>query len=309
MEILFNDEIYRLQRNGGISRMWREIIPLLEKEFAIVDTPPADVYISSYYSPPPNKNMIWIGVLYDWIHEIIWPESDVAAQIRYMAANADILVSISENTYRDTLEFAGRESFIIYPGINESMYPRPENEISEFKKQYSIDNYFILVGRRNHYKNVPMFYKAFDMWNNSEGYKILAVGGDYDGADSEFEEYHPDVWYNYDLTDDELAVAYSGAVALIYPSLFEGFGIPPIEAMACGCPVLVGDCMRDVCQNGAYYCNVTDPYSIVRSLDMISIPSTKGFKYEKAMNIARQYSWEKTVSNLSDVIRKAKRNA
>lgn len=63
------------------------------------------------------------------------------------------------------------------------------------------------------------------------------------------------------VTDDELSRLYARALFFVFPSLYEGFGIPPLEAMACGCPCLVSDgtSLPEVCGSAAFYCN---PYSV-----------------------------------------------
>ena len=104
------------------------------------------------------------------------------------------------------------------------------------------------------------------------------------------------------VSDDELVRLYNQAACFVFPSLYEGFGLPPLEAMACGCPVLVSDIPveREVCGDAAQYFNPLDPTNILHTItqylndaDVIKEKMRqKGFE-----NITR-FSWEKSAEIL-----------
>lgn len=115
----------------------------------------------------------------------------------------------------------------------------------------------------------------------------------------------PAVVFTGHLSDKELASLYRGALFFVYPSLYEGFGLPPLEAMSCGCPVLVSDAasLPEVCGDAAFY---VDPYSV----DNIAAGITRLYKdavlrselVKKGKEQAGKFSWEKAARELAAVI-------
>lgn len=108
------------------------------------------------------------------------------------------------------------------------------------------------------------------------------------------------------VTDEELIALYSNASAFAYPSFYEGFGLPPLEAQACGCPVLVADAasLPEVCGDSALYCSPADTDDIARQIDrLISNPDLAQSLREKGHANITRYSWEKSATRLLQVIR------
>lgn len=107
------------------------------------------------------------------------------------------------------------------------------------------------------------------------------------------------------VTDEELIALYSNASAFAYPSFYEGFGLPPLEAQACGCPVLVADAasLPEVCGDSALYCSPSDTTDIARQIDLlISDPDLAQSLREKGHSNTTRYSWEKSATRLLQVI-------
>jgi glycosyltransferase involved in cell wall biosynthesis len=105
------------------------------------------------------------------------------------------------------------------------------------------------------------------------------------------------------VTNGELRSLYSHAMALIYPSLYEGFGLPPREAMTCGCPVLVSDipAHRETCGDAAAYCDSNDPSDIADKIkEIMENDGLRSDLISRGSNRARQFSWKKTVTALID---------
>jgi glycosyltransferase involved in cell wall biosynthesis len=124
--------------------------------------------------------------------------------------------------------------------------------------------YVLSIGSRNPRKNMPRLLMAWNMIPNElKKGRILAIAGKVDRVFSK-EKYSilpNDVIFLGYIPEDDLFDIYSNADAFVYPALYEGFGIPPIEAMSCGTPVLVSNVssLPEVCGNAALYC---DPYNI-----------------------------------------------
>lgn len=108
------------------------------------------------------------------------------------------------------------------------------------------------------------------------------------------------------VSDEELIGLYSGATAFIYPSFYEGFGLPPLEAQACGCPVIAANAasLPEVCGDSALYCSPYEVQDIAKQIDvLISNPQLAQSLREKGRANIQRYSWAASASRLLQVIR------
>ena len=108
------------------------------------------------------------------------------------------------------------------------------------------------------------------------------------------------------VTDGELRALYENATCLVYPSLYEGFGLPPLEAMACGCPVVVSrsGALTEVCGDSALYCNPRDPADIARATSaVLADPALREDLRKRGIEHAKQFTWEQSARTLTTVIR------
>lgn len=176
----------------------------------------------------------------------------------------------------------------------EIFFQRTEAEVRQARARFSIpDKYFLFVGTGDPRKNLATIERALEL---SRGGIPLVVAGWSGWNKKQAAKRHP-MFLGY-VDDENLAKLYSGAVALLYPSIYEGFGLPILEAMACGCPVI---CTRkaslpEVAGNAAIY--LEDAASAQELAILMShIASSKSLRselIESGLRRAALFSWKQT---------------
>lgn len=302
MNLYIDSAIFERQSNGGISKIWRHLIPLLGAEFSLTNMNEAAVFVSTYFRRAP-LGMPSLVLVYDMIAErfqAIGPHHPDSVDKRRAIAEATRIVAISQRTASDVQFYTGRAvDAVAYPGIERDYGVVMASAVERFQA-YVGKPYILIVGNRGLYKNVQTLYQAWPHWGKRDKYAIVCVGGEAMlPQDEAFDKQFPGTRKVVQLTDEELPVVYSGAAALVYPSIMEGFGMPPLEALACGCPVIAsGDALGEVCGLAALYADVTRPREIVRALDCIE-------EVPRPMNAARydKFSWDGMAKTMAEVIR------
>jgi glycosyltransferase involved in cell wall biosynthesis len=261
-------------------------------------------HVSKYHCP------VVVNV-WDMVHELFAEEMDPtgwnAEQKRQSIMAADVVICISENTKSDLLRYhpsvADRIKVIYLASeLDETMSHGPEATPSE--------PYFLYIGNRLSYKNVDMLLSAFAKVAAAQrSVKLCLVGAPF--SDDEQKNLHnlgiTDRVVRFDYaTDNQLAKLYRCSVALVYPSLYEGFGIPPLEAMACGTPVIAANCasLPEVVADAGV---LIDPYKEDEMVDamweMLRHDSTRQELIKKGHRRAKEFSWHKTVAATIDIYR------
>ena len=275
----------------------------------ICDEEEADLFISTYYTTPLITPSVFMA--YDMIPEVLggnlnepmWREKHQA--IRHASA----YISISENTAKDLVKLFPNLSLdavtVAHCGVSSIYTQATVEEIRQFRIKYGIYKpYFILVGMSNGYKNGELFFKAFSQLSTAHGFELVCTGT---GAFfmSEFRQYTPGVVVHpLQLNDEELKAAYSGAVALVYPSIYEGFGLPILEALACGCPVITcsNASIPEVAGEAALYVNDHDVNGLTDALCEVQKLKVREFLIEAGLEQAKKFSWSKMADQVSSAL-------
>ena len=203
------------------------------RRFRLSGSAPArTVFHSSYYRLP-NSRVPTVITVHDLIHElfITGMRSKALTFQKYRAMEqADAIIAISQSTRSDIVshypEFASKRIEVIYNGISEDFAP-PETEARAPR--------FVFVGSRKHYKN---FAFAITVMARLPGFEFHVVGG---GPLSRKEQALLErslkgrYQFRRQVSQEELTELYQTSLALLYPSRYEGFGLPALEAMKCGC--------------------------------------------------------------------------
>ena len=190
--------------------------------------------------------------------------------------------------------------YVIYNAVDKSFKKVDDENLKKTP-------YFLAVSSVNYRKNFLAVLQAFQLLPNKD--LMLYVVGDlknnsFKGID--IQQYKCDTRIKFlgRVSDDELIRLYSNAVGFIYPSLYEGFGIPPIEAQMCGCPVLSSDIpvLKEVLQDSAYYCNPYDINDISEKMQQLCrdnyVIIMAGYE-----NVKR-FSWKQSSKILANVIKR-----
>ncbi len=221
-----------------------------------------DVFHPTYYDPyfigKLKKPMVTTihDMTYERLPEYFWANDPLTEQKRINADKADRIIAISETTKKDLMEFldvSEQKIEVIYHGIDIAT-PLSFHVIPNLPKRY-----LLFVGDRSGYKNFYLFIKAFASIQEKypEVEVILTGGGKLATGDKEFirKLKLTEKIKHIQVTDEELNYLYKNAMFFVYPSLYEGFGLPILEAFKAECPVLLSDteCFKEIGADAVVY--------------------------------------------------------
>lgn len=229
--------LYRIELNTINNNVIRSIyFPLLIDRFLNIQTTLNEKFIfhSSYNRITKNINAIQVLTVHDLIHEKFYTglrKHLHVYQKKIAIKNASHIIAVSENTKNDLLSF--------YPSIKEENITVIYNGVSEqFTCLQEInENYILYIGSREKYKN---FRTIVQLLSTFKEFKLVIVGSKLSIEETEhLNSFLKDRWeIHTGLSNDDLNILYNKAFALLYPSSYEGFGIPLLEAMRAGCPFI-----------------------------------------------------------------------
>lgn len=275
----------------------------------ICDEEGADLFISSYYTTPITTPSVFMA--YDMIPEVMgWDMNNPMWREKHQAIQqASAYITISEHTAHDLVrcfpDIANEAVTVAHCGVPATFVPAKSEAINSFKTKYGISKpYFLLVGTGSGYKNSILFFRAFAKLTSSYGFDIVCTGVG-TALTPEFRACTSgSVVHTLQLSDEELALAYSGAVALVYPSKYEGFGMPVAEAMACGCPVITcpNASIPEVAGEAAIYVKDDDVDGLGNALCEVQKPAVRQSLITAGLAQAQKFSWAKMADIVSSAL-------
>lgn len=338
MNIVYDDIIYSLQKSGGGSVYWTENVkrikenvehyaydsatenffynednlPNLHKwssKFLIFkryfnlrfkDKKEPFIFHSSLYRLCKNKNALNITTVHDFTYE--YYRKDLKSNLhkwqkKNVVMHSDGVICISKNTKQDLLKF----------------YPKFKGRIKVIYNGYSTDKYFfkpeiaktknvLFVGARTDYKRFDL---TIDIVKELNDCKLIIVGGgnltlaEQNILESKLSGRYEKKGY---VSDEDLCDLYNSAFFLCYPSEYEGFGIPVIEAQACGCPVVCQNksSIPEVVQDSAIYINSGEFKSALEEIKKLYTAEFYKEIQNKGLENVKRFSWDNCAQQLKD---------
>ncbi len=285
-----------------------------------------DLLFSPCNIGPRNPSVPMVITLFD-LHWLRFPELFSPLRLAYLrraltwsTRQAEAVLTISENSKQDLINLLSvpeEKITVTYVGLDPLFREIPEkSELQDLRRRYGLKDRFILsVGQLHKRKNIPGLLQAFrrladhSPWN----VQLVLAGGEGDGAAEVREAVRPigrdRVVFTGCLPDEDLLRFYHAAECLVYPSFYEGFGLPVLEAMACGCPVITSNVssLPEVAGEAAL---LIDPYRIETITNaLVSLLTNPGLAQtliQKGFEQARRFTWEAAARKTLDVFEKVK---
>jgi glycosyltransferase involved in cell wall biosynthesis len=255
-----------------------------------------------------------VAVIHDLAFEHYPEDVSFAAQIYYKfffprfarkAAHICTVSQFSKDDIVDKYHIAANKISVIYNGASAMFKPANEAMKQTVKAKYtSGENYFVYVGALQPRKNISRLLQAFDKFkvNDTTSCKLLIVGRKAwktKDIETTYEQmkFKEDMVFTGWISDKELAIILASAMALTYIPYLEGFGIPILEAMQCGTPVITGNitAMPEVAGDAGILVDPFDADKIAAAMhEMNTNEKLRNELSQKALLQAMKFSWEKT---------------
>jgi glycosyltransferase involved in cell wall biosynthesis len=225
---------------------------------------------------------------------------------RKLFSQADAIICVSEASRRDLLHFYDvdeNKTQVVHHGFSPlRVEPSPAHQ--------SRVPYLLYVGSRAEYKNFPLLLEAFSRSGLAANYRLMVVGGGEWAAEEQARITSLGLAGQITLLpkadETTLASVYGDAALFVYPSLSEGFGFPPLEAMSLGCPVLVHrtSSLPEICGDAAFYFDVSDADELARAL-VSTLQNAPGLAMKRQLGEqqVKLYDWSRTAANTLNVYR------
>ncbi len=291
----------------------------------------ADLFHATHYVLPPLTRRRSIVTIHDCIH-LMFPEylpnrlahGYAKAFLWSATQQADRILTVSEASKRDILrlfDVPAEKVAVIYNAIDERFSVTPtEEQVDRVRQRYQLEQDFVLyVGNVKPHKNVERLIHAFAQVRQAglDQLKLLVIG-------DEITRYtrlrravhrcklHGHVRFLGHLPTETLSILYRLAGVFVFPSLYEGFGLPPLEAMASGTPVVTSNIssLPEIVGDAAILVDPHDTTSIANGIQLALTDQPLREKLRRrGLERARQYSWEQSVRRVREIYDEVLRGA
>jgi glycosyltransferase involved in cell wall biosynthesis len=282
-----------------------------------------DVYHAPHYVLPPAVPCRSVVTIHDTIHLMFpqyLPNRGAYAYARSLmwaaAKRSDRILTVSESSKRDIIHYFNvdpEKIVVVYNALDErfSLEPTAE-EIARVRERFQLDHGFVLyVGNIKPHKNLVRLIEAFDGLRREgfEDLKLLIIGDEISKWPALRRavhrlKLHKHVRFLGFQSDETLVSLYRLAAVFVFPSLYEGFGLPPLEAMASGTPVVTSNVssLPEVAGDAAVLVNPYDAIDIKDGIKrVLTDPILREELRRKGLQRAREFSWERSVARTREI--------
>lgn len=219
------------------------------------------------------------------------------------------IITVSEFSKKEIIKYCNIKDSskitVIYEGKEHIINSSTDNNIL-LKNGLQKDKYLLAVSSLSPNKNFHSIVKAIEDLDNKDFDIVIAGGSDPRIFSKTDDGLLNNVKYVGYVTDEELKSLYLHSACFIFPSLYEGFGLPPLEAMACGCPVIASNTssIPEVCDDAVIYCDPRDSNTIKIAIEKIMGDNQLRDKLRQKGQIqSNKFSWTNTAIELNNVLK------
>lgn len=304
-----------IKSNAPRNKILRNIYQLFIFPFSAMKLK-ADIIHIPDTSPVLFKTAKIVSTIHD-LAEFVYPEkySTIQALMRRIIVKTQIKFSdkiitvskYSRDNIINIMEIKKEKITTIYNGVNLEKFYKVNSKIILDKLKLEKEKYILFVGEIERTKNVKIIIDSYKKLENKEDYKIVIcgkAGNDYDNIKTLInEDIKKNIVFTGYVSDEELRELYSNAFAFVFPSLFEGFGLPILEALSCETPVISSN-KTSLPEVGGEAILTFDPLNDLELVDMIKRIEDENLRRKmKRLGIERlkNFSWEECSKHTKDI--------
>ena len=268
---------------------------------------------STYYTQPTRWQGLQVVTVYDLIHEqfpdLFNSRLDNIARQQKMECivKADAIICISDTTRLELQRIYGQVPgtvHVIPVGLSE-VFRRLEPQGSA-PSDLPPGPFILYIGKRSHHKNFRTLIQAYQHWARNMECSLVVVGSPWDEDEEKYLSelsVTDQVHLLENVTDGQLCQLYNYAAGFVYPSLYEGFGLPVIEAMSCGCPVIASQIPStlEVAGDIPFYFDPLDTEGLMAALDQALRSGREPERVKSGIERASRFTWDQTARNYLSV--------
>lgn len=218
-----------------------------------------------------------------------------------------LVLTVSESSARDLEPQLPHTAYRVVPNSAEHIIDQPSDTSVLKRLELTNGKFLLAVGSLNPTKNFSSLINAYGASPLSDQLPLVIVGAinrDVFRINAAVAD-HPNVRWAGSIPDAQLRALYEHATVFVFPSLYEGFGIPPLEAMLCGCPVVASDAssIPEICNDAAHYFDPRNPNEMLAAIQsVIENDDHRNDLIEKGRQRAVKFSWENSAMRLRSAL-------
>ena len=260
--------------------------------------------MTSHSIPP----VIRVPVIHELFPKYFESNDPIAKNKLLLMEKATKIIAVSQNTKKDIIR--------IYPQIDaekiEVIYHGNSIKIDTTVSVQLPSNYILFVGVRENYKNFNFFINAINelLKNDSTLHVVCAGGGKFNQKEIQFIKslgFENQIVHK-NFKENELGQFYKKAKCFVFPSMYEGFGIPVLEAMACGCPIVLGhhSSFPEVAGNAGVYFDLNNSEDLKNKINqLLNDENLRNDYIEKGFAQVQKFNWESAAEQCFELYKKA----